>query len=276
MPSEFDKQVMAEFRANRGSVGGLLEGTRILLLTTTGAKSDGEHTVPVAYLPDGGRQVVVASGSGAERNPDWYHNVVEHSQVMVDTGIMRYEAKATVLTGQEREDLFARAIEADATMAWRQAAIDRVIPVVALDRVAGPPQMDALPGDALKYVHDGFRRELALVRAEVHESGTWLGAQLRMNCLTVCQNLHAHHETEDGYIFPGVVERSPELAGVVDRLREEHKAIALLVDRLKEVLGTPGADPAELRPEVDRLIDELEGHLDYEEQHLVPELNASV
>ena len=266
---------MAEFRANRGSVGGLLARTRLLLLTTTGARSGAQHTVPVAYLPDRGRQVVVATAGGAEKNPDWYHNILEHSQVTVDTGVMRYEAKANVLSGQEREDLFARAVEADPSLAWRQAAIKRVMPVVALDRVAGPPQIDALPGDALKLVHNGFRRELMLIRAEVNDMGTWLGAQLRVNCLTVCQNLHAHHETEDGYIFPGVVEQNPKLADVVNRLRQEHKAIAVLVDQLKEVLASTGVDPAALRAEVDRLITELEGHLDYEEQHLVPVLNAS-
>lgn len=266
---------MAEFRANRGSVGGALQGRRLLLLTTTGARSGAAHTVPVGYLPDGFRQVVVAAAGGAASNPAWYHNIVEYSQVTVDTGVMRYEAKATVLTGQEREDLFARAVESDPGLALQQLLIDRTIPVIALDRVAGPPQIDALPGDALKYVHDGFRRELELIRSEVSESGTWLGAQLRVNCLTICQNLHAHHETEDGYIFPGVAEQSPELADVIEQLRQAHKEIAVLVDQLKEVLASPSPDPAALRAEVDRLITELEAHLDHEEQHLVPVLNAS-
>jgi deazaflavin-dependent oxidoreductase (nitroreductase family) len=275
MPTAFDQQVMDEFRANRGSVGGTLERTRLLLLTTTGARSGAAHTVPVGYLPDGSRQVVVASADGAEANPDWYHNLVAQSRVTIDTGVMRYEAKATVLSGQERDRLFARAIEADPSLAGRQARTKRVFPVVALDRVEGPPQIDALPGDALKFVHDAFRRELALVRAEVNESGAGLGAQLRVNCLTVCQNLHLHHVTEDGYIFPGVAERDPELAGALDRLRQEHKAIAVLIDRLKELLASTDTEPATLRDEVDRLITELEGHLAYEEQNLVPILNAT-
>jgi deazaflavin-dependent oxidoreductase (nitroreductase family) len=275
MPTDFDQQVMDEFRANRGRVGGSFERTRLLLLTTTGARSGAAHTVPVGYLPDGARQVVLAAAGGAEANPDWYHNLVAHSRVTVDTGVLRYEAKATVLSGHERDRLFARAVEADPTLAERQARIKRVIPVVALDRVEGPPQIDALPGDALKFVHDAFRRELALVRAEVHESGAGLGAQLRVNCLTVCRNLHLHHVTEDGYIFPGVAERSPELADALDRLRQEHKAIAVLVDRLKELLAGTGTEPATLRDEVDRLITELEGHLAYEEENLVPVLNAT-
>lgn len=275
MPTDFDKQVMDEFRANRGSVSGSLSRKRLLLLTTSGARSGAAHTIPVGYLPDEGRQVVVAAAGGAPTHPDWYHNLVAHSQVTVDTGVMRYEAKATVLTGQEREDLFARAIESDPTLAEHQMRTLREFPVVALDRVAGPPEIDALPGDALKFVHDSFRRELALIRVEVNESGSWLGPQLRMNCLTICHSLHAHHETEDGYIFPGIAEQSPELAAVVDRLMEEHKAIAVLVDQLKEVLAGTSTDRTALRAEVNRLITELERHLDYEEKHLIPVLNAS-
>jgi deazaflavin-dependent oxidoreductase (nitroreductase family) len=276
MHTEFDQQVMAEFRANRGRVGGSLERKRLLLLTTTGARSGTQHTVPVGYLPDGpARHVVVATGRGTAAHPGWYHNLVTHSQVTVDTGVMRYEAKANILSGQERDRLFARAVEADPALADQQARTGRVIPVVALDRVAGPPKIDALPGDALKFVHDGFRRELALVRAEVAESGAGLGAQLRVNCLTICQSLHLHHETEDGYIFPGVAESNPELADALARLRQEHEAIAALTGRLKELLAGTGTDPAALRDEVDRLITELESHLDYEEEHLVPVLNAS-
>jgi deazaflavin-dependent oxidoreductase (nitroreductase family) len=275
MPRISDQQVIAEFRANRGHVGGPLERTRLLLLTTTGARGGAEHTVPVAYLPDGHRQVVVASAAGAGKNPDWYHNLVENSQVTVDIGAMRYEAKAIVLSGQERAELFARAVEADPTLAEQQARAERPIPVIALDRVEGPPQFDVPPGGALKLVHNGFRRELALIRAEVNESGAGLGAQLRVNCLTVCESLHMHHVTEDGYIFPGVAETNPELVGVLDRLREEHAAIAVLITQLKELLATTGTDPVVLRDEVDRLITKLEGHLDYEEEHLIPALDAT-
>lgn len=275
MATEFDRRVVEEFRANRGSVGGSLERTRLLLLTTTGARTGEPHTVPLAYLPDGNRQVVIAVAGGAPANPDWYHNLVAYSGVTVDTGVMRYEAKASVLTGTERDELFARAAEADPTLAERQAAIKRPIPVIALDRVPGPPQIDALPGDALKFVHDAFRRELALIRAEVTESGAGLGAQLRVNCLTVCQNLHLHHETEDGYIFPGVEEKNPALVEAIARLRQEHQAIAVLVEELKAVLAAPTPDPAALRAEVDRLITDLETHLAYEELNLVPVLNAA-
>lgn len=275
MPTELDQQVIEEFRANRGQVGGPYERDRLILLTTTGARTGAPHTIPVRYLPDRGRQVVIASASGAPAHPDWYYNLLANPRVTIETGVMSYEAKANVLDGEERELLFARAAEADPRWASEQARAGRVVPVIALDRVEGPPQIDALPGDALKLVHDAFRRELALVRAEVASSGAGLGAQLRVNCLTVCQNLHLHHETEDGFIFPSVEQRKPELAEALARLREEHKAIKLLVDELGELLARPAPDREALVAEVDRLISDLDSHLTYEEQNVVPVLNAA-
>lgn len=270
-----NEQVIEEFRANRGRVGGAYERARLLLLTTTGARTGTPHTVPLRYLPDGGRRLVIASAEGGAAHPDWYHNLVANSQVTVETGVMAFEAKASVLSGDERDSLFARAVEADPHWAEEAARTRRTLPVIALEQVPGPPQIDALPGDALKLVHDLFRRELALVRAEVAESGASLGAQLRVNCLTVCNNLHLHHETEDGHIFPGVEERTPELASVVAQLREQHKAIRVIVDELQAVLSRPAASPAALLAEVDRLIADLDAHLTNEEQYLVPALNAT-
>src|SRR3954452_7556960 len=65
---DFNRQVIEEFRANGGRVGGPFEGGRLLLLTTTGARSGAPHTTPLGYLPDGvGRVLVIASAGGAPR-----------------------------------------------------------------------------------------------------------------------------------------------------------------------------------------------------------------
>jgi hypothetical protein len=65
--------IIAEFRANGGTVGGPFEGALLLLLllllTTIGAKSGEERTNPVVYLPDGERIVIFASKAGAPENP---------------------------------------------------------------------------------------------------------------------------------------------------------------------------------------------------------------
>ncbi|EQD81355.1 cation-binding protein, partial [Saccharopolyspora erythraea D] len=112
MPNDFNLKIIEEFRARGGRVGGPFEGGRLLLLTTTGARTGARHTTPVGYLPDGdGRTLVIASAGGSPRHPDWFHNVVANPRVTVEDGVFTYEADAVVLEGPERDRVFARAVE---------------------------------------------------------------------------------------------------------------------------------------------------------------------
>ncbi|MEU8206526.1 nitroreductase/quinone reductase family protein [Streptosporangium sp. NPDC049046] len=275
MPNEFNQQIIEEFRANGGRVGGPFEGARLLLLTTVGARSGARHTTPLGYLPDGGARVlVIASAGGAPNHPAWFHNLVADPLVTVEDGIFTYQARAVVLEGAERDRVFARAAEADPGWADYQAKTARVIPVVALQQVGGGPPKGSSAGATLRMVHEAFRRELALIRKEVTESGPGLGAQLRVNCLTLCQGLHNHHTGEDIALFPFLAGSHPELAPTLERLSREHEKIAALVEELRDVISTEGADPLPVLPEVERLTDELERHLAYEEEQLLPILGA--
>lgn len=276
MPNDFNAPVIEEFRANNGRVGGWFEGARLLLLTTTGARSGRPHTAPVGYLPDGDRVLVIGSAGGAPRHPAWYQNLVANPVVTVEDGAFTYEAQAVVLTGEERDRVFARAVEADPGWAEYQAKAGRVLPVVALTQIPGPPRMGTTSmGGALKLIHDAFRRELALIRAEVAKSGPILGAQLRVNCLTLCRGLHGHHSMEDAGMLVGVGRQRPDLEPVLDRLRAEHQAIAALLTRLQQVLDDADLDKATLQSEVDRLATEVERHLDYEEDQLIVVLDGA-
>ncbi|RSN03910.1 nitroreductase family deazaflavin-dependent oxidoreductase [Streptomyces sp. WAC 01325] len=283
MPNDFNQQVIEEFRANKGRVGGYFEGARLLLLTTTGARTGRPHTTPVGYLPDSDdRVLIIASAAGAPRHPAWFHNLVANPRVTVESGAFTYEARAVVLEGEERDRIFARAVEADPGWAAYQEKTERVIPVIALHSLAegGPGNINASSmGEALKVVHDAFRRELGLIRAEMatgdkgSTTGT-LGAQLRVNCLTFCAGLHNHHTGEGLAMFPFLEDRHPELAPALARLRDEHDRIAELVEDLRRVVGDENADPGTARREVERLTTELEAHLTYEEEQLIPLLDA--
>lgn len=265
----FNQQVIDEFRANAGRVGGPFEGARLILLTTTGARTGKRHTTPVGYYPDGDRILVIASAGGGPRHPAWFHNLVADPVVQVEDGAFTYDAEATVLDRPERDEVFARAVEADPGWADYQSRTSRLIPVVALRQVAGGPPNASSPGAALKLVHDAFRRELATVRRE--SSGDRLGAQLRINCLTACHGLRFHHTTEDNGMFPLLRTRYPELTPVLDRLGEEHQRMADLLAQLEKTLE--GNDVRTLRADVDRLVDELERHLTWEEEQLIPFLD---
>ncbi len=133
-PNDWNQQIIAEFRANEGRVGGQFEGAPVLLLTTTGAKSGLPRTSPMMYLPDGERLVVFASKAGAPTNPDWYHNLVANPIVTVEVGTEKYEATATATAGGERDELYARQAELYPGFAEYEAKTTRVIPVVALTR----------------------------------------------------------------------------------------------------------------------------------------------
>jgi deazaflavin-dependent oxidoreductase (nitroreductase family) len=81
MSIDFNQQIIDEFRANGGQVGGPFEGARLLLLTTIGARSGAPHTTPLGYLPDGERSLVIASAGGAPNHPAWFHNLVANPHV---------------------------------------------------------------------------------------------------------------------------------------------------------------------------------------------------
>jgi iron-sulfur cluster repair protein YtfE (RIC family) len=194
----------------------------------------------------------------------------------VEDGISTYQAQAVVLAGEERERLFARAADANPGWADYQTRTSRVLPVIALAPAGGPPPSTGPPGDSLKVIHDAFRRELALVRGEVATSGPGLGAQLRVNCLTVCQGLGHHHTLEDAQMFPFLAGQHPSLGPVLVRLRQEHRSVKRLIDELQNLLAASDTDPASMLVEVDRLVNELEGHLTYEEEQLIPLLNKPI
>ena len=68
----------------------------------------------------------------------------------------------------------------------------------------------------------------------------------------------------------------PDLAPVLDRLRAEHEAIAVLLAHPRLILGDADLDKTVLRAEVDRLATKLECHLDYEEEQLIPVLDGTL
>jgi deazaflavin-dependent oxidoreductase (nitroreductase family) len=133
-PSDYNRQIIEEFRANAGRLGGSWEGRDLLLLTTTGRKSGRPHTKPMVYTRDGDRLLVYASKAGAPAHPDWYLNLVADPHVVVEVGTERYDATAAPLEGEERDREFAVQAARNPVFAGYAEKTDRVIPVVALTR----------------------------------------------------------------------------------------------------------------------------------------------
>ena len=129
-------QIIAEFRANGGRVGGRFENATLLLLHTTGARSGQKRVTPLVCLADGDRLLVFASKAGAPTHPDWYHNLVANPRVAVEVGEETYEATASTLEGEERDRIYAIQAGRNPLFGeYQQKAGDRTIPVVALERI---------------------------------------------------------------------------------------------------------------------------------------------
>lgn len=132
--SDWNKEIVEEFRGNKGIVGGRFEGKPVLLMTTTGAKS-GQHRInPAMYLGEGERIMVFATKGGAPTNPDWYHNLVANPLVTVEVGEETFEATAAILAGEERDRVYARQAELYPQFKEYEEKTTRTIPVVELTR----------------------------------------------------------------------------------------------------------------------------------------------
>lgn len=137
MPTDDDirswnEQIIAEFRANDGRVGGQFEGAPLVLLTTTGRKTGNPHTTPVMYRAEGDRIFVFGSYAGSDEHPSWYRNLVEEPSVHVELGADAFNATAVVLQGEERDGVWERQASQYSGFANYQRRTERVIPVVEL------------------------------------------------------------------------------------------------------------------------------------------------
>ncbi|MCE2473485.1 MAG: nitroreductase family deazaflavin-dependent oxidoreductase [Anaerolineae bacterium] len=130
--SDFNKQIIEEFRANGGKVGGFFEGATLLLLHTIGAKSGLERINPVVYLANSNRYVVIASKAGADTHPDWYHNIVANPEVTVEVGSETFAALASIAAEPERTELYEKMEARHTGFTEYKNKTTRVIPVITL------------------------------------------------------------------------------------------------------------------------------------------------
>ncbi|TML00454.1 MAG: nitroreductase family deazaflavin-dependent oxidoreductase [Actinobacteria bacterium] len=133
---DWNKKIIEEFRANQGKVGGMFEGTPILLLHHTGAKSGKVRVNPLAYQANGNRLVVFASKGGAPTNPDWFHNLKANPRATVEVGTETRDVRARVAEGEEREKIWSRQKEIMPGFAGYETKTTRQIPVIILEPVS--------------------------------------------------------------------------------------------------------------------------------------------
>jgi len=124
------------YESSNGKRGAMMNGRRVLLLTTEGRKTKKPRTVPVVPLLDGSEIYVVASMAGAPEHPAWYLNLEANPSVTVRLGEDRFEARAEILPEPKRSEVWQKLVAYAPDFAKYQEKTTRVIPIVRLLRKA--------------------------------------------------------------------------------------------------------------------------------------------
>lgn len=131
---DFNRGVVAEFRANGGKVGGPFEGGDLLLLHTTGAKSGQPRLSPLAFLTVDGKMLIVGSYAGAPKDPAWVHNLRANPRAHIEVGTEAYDVAVRELPDDERDATYPKISAVAPVFAEYQSKTTRAIPLFELSR----------------------------------------------------------------------------------------------------------------------------------------------
>ena len=136
-PTEWVRQNIDAYVATDGAEGhSMREGVQVLLLSTLGRKSGLWRRTALIYGRAGDAYVLVASQGGAPRHPAWYGNLVAEPTAHVQVMGEKFEARARVAAGDERERLWGVMAAIWPDYDAYQTKTEREIPIVVLDPVS--------------------------------------------------------------------------------------------------------------------------------------------
>ncbi|HLL67333.1 MAG TPA: nitroreductase family deazaflavin-dependent oxidoreductase [Micromonosporaceae bacterium] len=136
-PSTWARDQVEEFESSGGTRGNTMHGKPVIILTTRGAKTGKIRKTPLMRVEHEGRYAVVASLGGAPKHPLWYFNLVNDPHVELQDGATKQDMIAREVTGDEKAQWWARAVEAFPNYAEYQKKTDRQIPVFVLEPADG-------------------------------------------------------------------------------------------------------------------------------------------
>jgi deazaflavin-dependent oxidoreductase (nitroreductase family) len=106
----------------------------MLTLTAVGRRSGVPRSVHLACLEQGTDHLVVASAMGQERHPAWCYNLEANPRVDVQVAGERFQARAEMLSKDEKEAVWTEVLQAIPQMTVYQARTNRNIRVFRLRR----------------------------------------------------------------------------------------------------------------------------------------------
>jgi F420H(2)-dependent quinone reductase len=140
-PEAWVREQVAEYERSGGQRANTLRdtGLPVVIVTARGRRSGKVRKFPLMRVEHDGRYALVASKGGAPEHPLWYHNLKEGPQVMVQDGARPADFVVRELSGEERQQWWARAVEAYPSYADYQGRTSRLIPVLLAEPVAAGP-----------------------------------------------------------------------------------------------------------------------------------------
>lgn len=130
----------ALYRATRGVIGHRIPvlDWRSLLLTYTGHKTGRSYTIPLLYVPDGERFVIVGSNAGDAKPPAWWRSLAARPEARVQVGAREHAVRARLAQREERARLWSVLLAnySDYARYERNTRGTRELPVVVLERSA--------------------------------------------------------------------------------------------------------------------------------------------
>jgi deazaflavin-dependent oxidoreductase (nitroreductase family) len=129
----FEDQVIRDMREHGGVISsGPMAGTRLLVLTTKGARTGERRRALHFPSKDGDDYVIAGTASGSTRDPAWLHNLQANPTPSVEVDGRQFEASATIAQGAERDRLWQQHLEVQPQLAAHAEQAGRTIPMVRL------------------------------------------------------------------------------------------------------------------------------------------------
>jgi deazaflavin-dependent oxidoreductase (nitroreductase family) len=120
----------------RYTLASLVSGLPVVMLTTTGARSGQQRTLPVLGLPTADGLAVIASNFGQQRHPGWYYNLRAHPQGYVTVEGERSAFRASEAQGEVRERIWQEGLKVyPGWSQYERRAANRDIAVFVLETV---------------------------------------------------------------------------------------------------------------------------------------------
>ncbi|MEU6819268.1 nitroreductase family deazaflavin-dependent oxidoreductase [Streptomyces atriruber] len=120
------------YESSGGTRGTTLQGKPVVLLVSVGARSGKLRKNPLMRVEHDGQYAVVASKGGDPAHPSWYHNLVAQPHVELQDGPVKRDYSARIVSGEERQLWWERAVAVWPQYDEYRTKTDREIPVFVL------------------------------------------------------------------------------------------------------------------------------------------------